>query len=221
MSEQATAVTTELVRYLAAHTAREDDFLVALKTAAAEAGIPPISIAPEQGTMLQILLRSHQARTVLEIGTLAGYSAITMARALPEDGHLHTMEINDAHADFAQSWIKRSDVANRITIHRANAVELVKTFTDNSIDAAFIDADKSPSMLYLEAAKRIVKPGGLILIDNAFAYGQLLDENPSRNKDDVWAIQRFNDHMAADDSLTSVILPTGDGMWIALNAPAR
>ena len=215
MSEVATMVTTELVRYLAAHTAEEDPFLQRLRAAAAEAGIPSIAIAPEQGVMMQILLRMLRPQRVLEIGTLYGYSAIAMARALPDGCTVHTIEVIDRHADFAEEWIARSDVADRIELQRGNAAEILPQLPDASADAAFIDADKANYPLYLEQCKRIVRRGGMILVDNAFAYGQLFDENPSR-KDDVWAIQKFNDLVTHDRSMTSVILPIGDGMWICL-----
>jgi len=217
MSEVATAITTELVRYLAAHAAEEDAFLKGLRQEAAAAKIPNIAISPEQGTLVQILLRLMGARTVVEVGTLYGYSAISMARALGADGMVHTLEINPAYADFAQRSIARSDVAGRVTIHRGDAATLLAGFKDGSADAVFIDADKANSMLYYQQAKRIARAGGLVMIDNAFAYGQLLDENPSR-KDDVWAIRKFNDFMAHDRSLTSVIVPTGDGMWVGLKS---
>ncbi|MFW5752763.1 MAG: O-methyltransferase [Planctomycetota bacterium] len=215
MSEHATVLTTELARYLAGLAAQEDDFLRDLRHQSAAAGIPPIGIAPEQATMIQILLRFGGAARVLEIGTLAGYSAIAMARALQPPAELHSIEINADYADFAQKWVARSEVADRITIHRGNAVELITTFDTASFDAVFIDADKTPSIHYLEQAKRVVRSGGLVLIDNAFAYGELLAESPAR-KDDVWAIQKFNEFIARDDALTSVILPTGDGMWVAI-----
>lgn len=215
MSEHATVLTTELARYLAGLAAKEDDFLCELRQASAEAGIPPIGIAPEQATMIQILLRFGRAGRVLEVGTLAGYSAIAIARALQPPAELHSIEINEDYADFAEDWIARSDVAGRISIHRGNAVDLITTFDEASFDAVFIDADKTPSVHYLEQAKRVVRPGGLVLIDNAFAYGELLEESPAR-KDDVWAIQKFNEFIARDDALTSVILPTGDGMWVAI-----
>jgi caffeoyl-CoA O-methyltransferase len=215
MSEVATMVTTELIRYLAAHTGEEDAFLCSLRQAAAEREIPAIAISPEQGTMIQILLRLMQAEKVLEIGTLYGLSAIVMARALGAAGEVHSLELNTAFAEFAEEWIAKSDVASNIQIHRGNAVEWLPSFGDRSMDAAFIDADKANYQLYLKECKRIVRRGGLVLVDNAFAYGQLFDENPSR-KDDVWAIQKFNDLFAHDRDLTSVILPIGDGMWITI-----
>src|SRR5439155_2474850 len=125
MSEESTLVTEQHFRYVAEHTAREDAFLAQLKDAARAAGIPSIWIAPEQASFMQILLRLRQAREVIEVGTLAGYSAIAMARALPLGGRLHTIELEPKHAAFATEWIARSDVSDRITLHRGAGMEVM------------------------------------------------------------------------------------------------
>ena len=111
MSDSSSLVTAEHFRYIAERTAPEDALLIELKKAAIAEGIPPIWIAPEQASFMQILLRAAHVKEVVEIGTLAGYSAITMARALPADGHVRTIEISPKHADFARRWIAKSDVA--------------------------------------------------------------------------------------------------------------
>jgi predicted O-methyltransferase YrrM len=214
MSDSGTVVDARHFAYIAAHTTPEDAFLAALKTAARAAGIPPIWIAPEQASLMQVLLRAAGARQVVEVGTLAGLSAIVMARALPEDGHVHTVEIEPLHADFAEAWIARSDVAGRITVHRGAGAEVLPRLADGSADAAFLDADKSGYLGYLEQCLRIVRPGGLILADNAFAFGQLLDERPTDAE--VGAVRAFNERMAADPRLQGVIVPLGDGLWVGV-----
>src|SRR5438105_77092 len=139
MSDQSTLVTEQHFRYVAEHTAREDAFLLELKDAARAAGIPSIWVAPEQASFMQILLRLGRARDVVEVGTLAGYSAIVMARALPQGGHVHTIEIEPKHAAFAEHWIARSDVADRITVHRGGGMDVLPRFGDHSADALFLD----------------------------------------------------------------------------------
>ena len=221
MSEQHSFLTHEVISYLASRTTPDDDFLTRLKAAAKKAGIPPIWIASEQAALIQILLRLVDAREVLEVGTLAGYSAISMARVLPTEGHLHTIELEDAHADFAEHWIKQADLPCAVTVHRGHAEQLLPGFHDGSMDAMFIDADKDNYALYLDAALRIVRPGGLILVDNAFAFGHLLDADDDltpTGKDEVWAIRAFNDLMARNDQIQGVILPLGDGMWVSVRA---
>jgi predicted O-methyltransferase YrrM len=213
MSETSTLVTAEHFRYLAERTTREDEFLRELKRAAAIAGIPQIWIAPEQASLMQILLRAARAREVVEVGTLAGYSAIWMARALPEGGRVRTIELEPRHADFAERWIARSDVAGRIEVHRGPGAEVLKTFAADSADAAFLDADKPSYPKYLAECLRIVRPGGLILVDNAFAFGELFAAEP---RDDVLAMRAFNDRMAQTPGLQSVIVPLGDGLWVGV-----
>lgn len=211
MSAESGVVTRGHFEYLAARTPGDDAFLVELKAAAAAAQIPPIWVSPEQASLMQILLKSSGAREVIEVGTLAGYSAIVMARALPADGRVRTIELSDKHADFAEEWIARSDVAGKIEVHRGRGVDVLPSF--ESADAAFLDADKSSYPSYLAESLRIVRSGGLILVDNAFAFGQLLDEHPTDRE--VGAVRAFNDHMAQTAGLQGVIVPIGDGLWVA------
>ncbi|HVS09795.1 MAG TPA: class I SAM-dependent methyltransferase, partial [Planctomycetota bacterium] len=117
MSQKSTVVTERHFEYLRERTRGDDELLVALKEAAREAGLPEIAIAPEQASLIQVLLRASGAREVVEVGTLGGYSAIWMARALPEGGRVRTIEVSEKHARFAREWIARSDVAGRIEVH--------------------------------------------------------------------------------------------------------
>jgi caffeoyl-CoA O-methyltransferase len=219
MSEHSKFVTHEVLHYLASRTTAEDDFLKRLKAAAQKAGIPGIWIAPEQAALVQILLRLADARDVLELGTLAGYSAIAIGRVLPPGGHLHTIEVEATHADFAEHWIKQAALPCSVTVHRGHAIKLLPGFHEASMDAMFIDADKEHYPDYLDQALRIVRPGGLILVDNAFAFGRVLDEDLTpTGKDEVWAIRAFNDLMARNDQLQGIIVPLGDGMWVSVRA---
>ncbi len=215
MSTTSTEITARHFEYIAARTTRDDDFLQSLKRAAAEAGIPEIGISPEQAAFMQILLKLTGAREVIEVGTLAGYSAISMARALPENGRVRTIEISDTHADFADKWIGQSDVADRVEVHRGAGRDVLPGFETDSADAAFLDADKAQYGFYLDECLRIVRRGGLIMADNAFAFGQLFDEHPSDSE--APAMRRFNESIAADGRLQSIIVPFGDGCWVGVN----
>jgi predicted O-methyltransferase YrrM len=217
MSTRSTPVSAAHFAYLARHTRGEDDFLRALCAAARAEGIPEISIAPEQASFLAILLRASGARRVIEVGTLAGYSAIAMARALPprsQGGELATIEVSARHARFAESWIARSDVADRVRVLQGRGADLLPRFPSGWADAAFLDADKAGYPLYLEECRRIVRRGGLILADNAFAFGQLLDERASAAE--VQAVRAFNERMASTPGLSGIIVPLGDGLWMAV-----
>ena len=214
MSENPTLIDERHVRYITEHTSAEDEFLRDLKREAAAAGIPSIWIAPAQASFMQILLRLARAREVVEVGTLAGYSAIAMARALPADGRVRTIELEQKHADFAERWIARSDVAGRIEVLRGPGLEVLPRLAADSADAAFLDADKSNYPGYLAECLRIVRRGGLIMADNAFAFGELFEEQPKDRE--VGAIRRFNEVMSREPALASIIVPLGDGLWVGV-----
>ena len=214
MSEVSTEITNEIFRYIAEHTTPEDEFLKELKRAAVAAGIPSIWIAPEQASFMRILLRLARARDVIEVGTLAGYSAISMARALPPEGSVRTIELDPQHAEFAERWIARSDVAGRVQVLRGAGMDVLPKLAADSADAAFLDADKASYPRYLAECLRIVRKGGLIMVDNALAFGQLLD--PKANDREVPAVRAFNDHIVKVRELESVIVPLGDGLWVGV-----
>ena len=216
MSDSTGVWTQDHVDYLAARTRGDDEFLRELKSAALSSGIPAIWIAPEQASFLQILLRSARARDVIEVGTLAGYSAIWMARALPAAGKVRTIELSAKHAAFAREWIAKSDVRGKVDVIEGRGIDVLRTFADASADAAFLDADKTGYGDYLEESLRILRPGGLVLVDNAFAFGQVLDERPKDRE--VPAVQAFNERMAKESRLQSVIVPLGDGVWVGVKA---
>jgi len=213
MSETSTVVTPEYFQYVAERTTAQDAFLTELKAAATAAGIPSIWIAPEQASLMQILLRGIRAREVVEVGTLAGYSAISMARALPDGGKVRTIELDPARVKFTRSWVARSDVAGRVEVLPGSGTDVLPTLASDSADAAFIDADKPNYPRYLKECLRIVRRGGLIMADNAFAYGRLFEPEA---EEDVQTIRSFNDLMAKTPELQSVIVPIGDGLWVGV-----
>ena len=218
MTSKADPVTRAHFQYIKERTLAEGTFLAELKQAARDADIPAIWISPAQGSFMQILLRSARVKEVVEVGTLAGYSAITMARALGEGGRVRTIELKEAFADFTEEWVAKSDVAGKVEVHRGTGEAVLATFEDHSADAAFLDADKRNYPLYLRECMRIVRPGGLIMVDNAFAFGELLAEIPS--DPEVQSIRDFNDLMAKQEGLQSVIVPLGDGVWVGVKTDA-
>ena len=215
MSEESTTVDARTFRYIAERTTAEDPFLADLKQAARAEGLPSIWIASEQIAFMQVLLRAAGARTVVEVGTLAGVSAIGMARALPPGGRLQTIELEPRHADFAERWIARSNVADRIELLRGAGADVLARLPSGAYDAAFVDADKPGYPLYLRECLRLVRSGGLILVDNALAFGRLFADDADES---VKAVRSFNDLMAATPEVQSVIVPIGDGMWVGVRA---
>jgi predicted O-methyltransferase YrrM len=214
VSESPSVVTARHFEYVAQRTDREDRFLADLKRAARRAGIPPIWISYPQACLMQILLRLNRAKEVVEIGTLAGYSAIAMARALPEDGRVRTIELIEKHADFAEAWAAKSDVAGKVEVLRGDGRQVLKSLKKDSADAAFLDADKASYPVYLAESLRIVRRGGLVMVDNAFAFGELFADRPKDRE--VGAVRKFNDIMSKERRLQSIIVPVGDGLWVGV-----
>jgi caffeoyl-CoA O-methyltransferase len=206
----------DLTAYVEGLFAREDDLLRELREATAREGLPEIYISAEVGRLLQVLLTAIDARRVVEIGTLGGYSAVWMARALPADGRLVTLELREDRAELARRFVERAGLASRVDVRvgdaRATLAELVER-EGRSFDAAFIDADKEGYPEYLERSLALVRPGGLILADNAFRDGRILGEDPDEATRGVLA---YNGAVAGDDRLVSTIVPIRDGLVVSV-----
>jgi predicted O-methyltransferase YrrM len=204
--------------YLAALFAPEDETLLALREDADRNGLPPISISPDEGRLLQVLLRAVGARRVLEVGTLGGYSAIWMARALPRDGRVLTLEIEPKHADFARRYLVRAGVADRVEVRVGRALDILPALDGERFDAVFLDADKEPLPTYFEWALRLLRPGGLLVADNALWGGKVLDDRV--HDDATRAVREFNRRLATDPRITGIVVPTHDGVGIGIVAGA-
>jgi predicted O-methyltransferase YrrM len=183
------------------------------------AGMPPIQVPPELGKLLGLLVRMTGARRVLEIGTLGGYSAAWMARALPPGGTLVTLEKSEKHAAFARRFLERAGVADRVEIVVGDALETLPRLAERAephYDMLFIDADKPAYPAYLDWGLRLVRPGGLIVGDNVLRGGRVIE--PDGNADALGAAE-FNRHAAASPLLDALILPNRggqDGILIAV-----
>lgn len=200
--------------YLSALFGREDDVLLALREEADRTGLPPISISPDMGRLLQVLLMSIGARNVLEVGTLGGYSGIWIARALPPGGRLLTLEVDAGHAAFARRYFERAGVGGRVEVREGRALDLLPALDGERFDAIFLDADKEPLPTYLDWGLRLVRPGGLIIADNALWGGRVLDD---RNDDDATrAVREFNRRLASDPRVVGIVVPTHDGVAIGV-----
>lgn len=219
MSKDSTAVGPEHFAFIAGHTLPEDAFLGELRQAAARSGLPVIHIAPEQAAFLHIVLRAAKAAEVVEVGTLGGYSAIAMARALPPHGRVLTLEIEPAHAEFARCWIARSDVAGRIEVRLGDARRTLAELPADSADAVFLDADKEGYVEYLRHAMRILRTGGLLLADNVLAGGAVIDAQSTSPT--ARAIRAFHAAVAATPGLHPIIVPLGDGCLLAVKDCCR
>jgi predicted O-methyltransferase YrrM len=159
---------------IAGYLLPEDPALDAAQAATEEAGMPAISVTAQQGKLLQLLVRAIGARQVLEVGTLGGYSTIWMARALPDDGRLVTLEAAPRHAEVARRNIAAASLDDRVEVLEGAALDTLPTL-DGPFDVAFIDADKEHNADYFEWALRLVRPGGLVIVDNVVRQGQIAD----------------------------------------------
>ena len=173
-------------------------------------GIPQIQVGPSEGKLLQLLLRLANARKVVEVGTLVGYSAINMARALPADGHVWSIEYEAKHAEVARGNIAAAGLAERVTVVVGAGVDVLPTLAPHGpFDAVFIDADKQGYEAYGRWAVANLRAGGIVLGDNAYLFGKLLvDDERAR------AMRAFHELVAA--SCDSVCIPTPDGLVLGI-----
>ena len=179
-------------------------------------GLPQIHIEPEGGAVLQFLLTAIGARRVAEIGALAGYSSIWMARVLPEDGLLITLEKDAERAQLARASFERAGLADRAEVRVGRAPEdLPALAAEGPFDAVFIDADKEGYPAYLDWALENVRLGGLVMAHNAFWYGRIL-EDAAQAEPGVRALQTFNWRISHDPRLRGIIIPVGDGIAAAV-----
>ena len=170
-----------------------------------------------QGRILKMICRMVQPRRVLELGTFTGYSALCFAEGMPEDGEVHTLEIDDEVEDFAREHFDRSPYGHKIKMIIGDALESIATLTD-TYDLVFIDANKRDYMRYYEAVLPLVRPGGFILADNTLWDGKVVTE-PNSNDAQTVGIMAFNDFVATDSRVEKVILPLRDGLTILWKKP--
>src|SRR5262245_12921830 len=189
--------------------APEDRVLTGIREAHKREDLPSIHISPEEGKLLYVLLKLAQARRVLEIGTLGGYSGTWMARALPSDGQLVTIEKDPKHAAVARRAFADAGLSDRVRLIEGAALEVLPTLTPG-FDAVFVDADKPPMGRYYEEAVRLLRVGGLLLCDNAFIDGRVADQ--ADRKPDVEGVRECNRLAAADPRIVATIVPERDGL---------
>src|SRR6185437_13364900 len=189
--------------------APSDAALDAALKATSEAGMPLINVAPNQGKLLHLLARLVGARNVLEIGTLGGYSAIWLARALPPEGRLLTLEVNPTHAEIARANITRAGLAEQVEVRLGSALTTLPQLAEQGagpFDLVFIDADKASTSDYLTWALRLTKPGSLIIIDNVVRNGAVSD--PTSANADVQGSRRARAMLAQEPRLDAAALQT-------------
>lgn len=207
-------------KYIGKLLGAEDSALKGTIKAMKEADIPAISVSANQGKFLQVLARSCNAKKVLEIGTLGGYSTIWLGRGLPADGHLLTLELEQKHADVARRNIIKAGLDSIVEIRVGKALDLLPMIEKEKIgpfDMIFIDADKPPYPEYFEWALKLSRPGTLIVADNVIREGKVLDNKSDDDK--VVGVQKLNKMLSENKKVTATIIQTvgskeHDGMAI-------
>lgn len=203
----------QLDSYVSDLYAQEDDTLRWIQQEASRHELPTISLKPFEGRLMQLLVNLVGAKKIVEIGTLAGYSGVWMARALPADGKLYTLEKSSKHAQVARASFQRASVADKVEVLEGDAREsLHKLSAHGPFDLVFIDADKASYPDYLAWAVDNLRPGGVVTAHNAFRGGSILQPQ----SDEDHAMLAFNRSIADNPQLDSMILAVGDGMAVGV-----
>lgn len=223
MSNRTLTLTDGLYDYLLAHSVQEPESLQALRQETAQHPMAQMQIAPEQGQFMALLIQLMGAKKALEVGVFTGYSALWVALALPPEGRLIACDVNRDYTAIAQRYWEQAGVAQKIDLRLAPATEtlahLIAEGQQDSVDFAFIDADKSNYAVYYEQVLQLVRPGGLIAIDNVLWSGRVADPNITDNRTQV--LRRLNAALAADPRIRLSLVPIGDGLTLALKRPYR
>ena len=217
MSSRSIGLSEALQSYLLDVSLREPPLLARLRAETAPLELANMQISPEQGQFMALLAKLIGARQALEIGVFTGYSSLVMAQTLPEDGKVVACDVSEEWTAIAKRYWAEAGVDHKIDLHLRPAQQtldaLRKDGRDGSFDIAFIDADKVGYRGYYEGALALLRPGGLILLDNMFRAGRVLDPNGS--DDDTRAIQALNVFLKTDERVDLSLVPISDGLTLA------
>ncbi len=203
----------ELDHYITTLYAQEDETLRWIQDEANRHELPAISLKPFEGRLMQLLAAMINAKKIVEIGTLAGYSGVWLARALPHDGKLYTLEKSARHAQIARRSFQRAGVADKVEVLEGDARESLRRLSAHApFDLVFIDADKGSYPDYLAWAVEHLRPGGMVAAHNAFRSGSILKPQSA----DDHAMLAFNQAIADHPQLDGMILAVGDGMAVGV-----
>jgi len=214
MADRTLTLTDQLLDYVRRVGVREHPVLARLRKDTARLPDAEMQISPEQGAFMGMVVRLTGARRILEIGTFTGYSSTAMALAMPPEGRITCLDVSREWTDRAREAWQDAGVADRVDLRIGPAAESLAALDGASFDLAFIDADKTGYDVYYEGCLRVVRPGGLILIDNVLQGGRVADE--AAEDDSVVAVRALNEKIAADERVDMTLLPVSDGLTLAL-----
>lgn len=221
MSNRTLSVTDSVYDYLLKVSLREDDVLDALREETMAMPQSNMQISPEQGQFMQLLLQLMGARRAIEVGTFTGYSSICIARGLGVDGKLVCCDTSREFTSKAEEYWQKAGLADRIELRLGPADETLQKMIDTgeagSFDFVFIDADKKGYPTYFEQAMKLLRPGGLIGVDNTLWYGRVAD--PANDESNTEEIRQFNASLTDDERIDLSLVPIGDGLTLARKRP--
>ena len=217
MSNRSIGLSEELNDYLLSVSLREDDVMRRLREETMEHPQGNMQTAPEQAQFMALLVQLMGARRTLEVGVFTGYSSLAVAQVLPEDGQIVACDISKEYTDVAQRYWKEAGVSDKIDLRLGPAVEslneLITSGETGRFDFAFIDADKESYDAYYERALQLVRPGGVVAIDNMFRGGRVVD--PPEDDSATQAISRLNAKLHEDERIDISMIPIADGLTLA------
>jgi len=217
MSNRTLQMTDRLYGYLLDVSVREPDVMRRLRERTASHPGAQMQIAPEQGQLMALLVELIGARQTLEVGTFTGYSALAVARALPANGRVVACDISEEYTAIGRPFWEEAGVADRIDLRIGPALDslaaLAREEPAGSFDFAFIDADKTNYAGYFEACLTLLRPGGLVAVDNVLWSGSVAD--PAMDDDDTVALRSFNAALSKDERVSISLVPIGDGLTLA------
>lgn len=213
--------TKPLLDFVTKTIAREDGVLRSIRESTQSKGLPPINVGPDEGRILHFLASACGAAKIVEIGTLAGYSACWLARALPAGGMLHTIEYDPRHAQVAKENIALAGLTAKVTVHTGAGMDVLPRLSASGpFDLAFIDADKAGYADYVRWSVKNVRAGALVIYDNAYLFGSLHRDDlpPGHDDNPKVAPMRAALKLLADETLFSscAMIPTGEGLAVAV-----
>ncbi len=218
MSNKTLSLSEPLNAYLQDVSLREPELLTRLRDETSRLPLAAMQITPEQGQFMQLLVKAMGIRNAIEIGVFTGYSSLCVALAMPDDGHIIACDIDETCTAIARRYWKEAGVEHKIELRVAPALQtldaLIESQLQDRFDFAFIDADKTAYTQYYERALALVRPGGLIAVDNTLWNGNVVD--PGNQTADTRAIREFNRQLHADSRIDISLLPIGDGLTLAL-----
>ena len=217
MANRSLALTDPLYDYLLQVSLREQPLLARLRQETQDMPEAGMQIAPEQGQFMRLLVALTGARRCLEVGTFTGYSTLSVALALPDDGRIVACDISEAFTSVARRYWAEAKVADKIDLRIAPAMETLDALLADgqagSFDFAFVDADKENYDGYVERALELIRPGGLLAVDNVLWNGAVID--PAEQDEDTRAIRALNDKLHGDERVELSLVPIGDGLTLA------